>query len=217
MSMSSVKELEEQNARERKILMQALSKYLKQSDIEAELKEETASNYLGMTFQESVIQIKGKNLDTIRLVGIDSGGCGVPGNVMRFQYGVRLNKEISTDLIEKIKCETKLIKEGKIIGYFGGKVVEVKWVGKELAEVLNKDSEISVDMLKCTKSWSYLEYSIETNSGEIDILGPRFVDPQRIVQLYETEIKREVECCLFGFQTVEKIAKHIKEFVSANS
>lgn len=212
--MSSVRELEIQSAGQRKKLMQALFNHLVESGVEVELTSEAAANYLGMSFQESVIQIQKKNLNTIRLIGIDGGGCGVPGNIMRFQFEVHLNKVISSDLIEKIDSETRLVKAGKLINLFGGKVTGVKWSGKEFAGLLNKDTLISEAMLKCNKSWNYIEFNIEATSSQINILGPRFSEPERMIQIYRTELKNEIECCLFGFQLVEKIAGHLKEYIA---
>jgi hypothetical protein len=213
--LSSVIELENQNAAQRKKLMQTLFNHLHDSDIEVELTSETATNYLDMSFQESVIQFKDKNLNTIRLVGIDAGSCGVPGSIMQFQYEVRLNKTISNELIENLNAETRLIREGKVIGIFGGQVTGIKWVGKKLADLLNQDLTIKESMLKCTRSWSHLEYVIQASASNAAILGPRFAEPERLVQLYNTEEKSDLECCLFGFKIVEQIAKHIREFVSA--
>lgn len=214
MSMGSVIELEKQNAADRKRLMQTLFNHLHQSGLEVELTNESAKNYLDMTFEESVIQIKNKNLNTIRVVGTDEGGCGVPGSIMQFQYEIHLNKTISNELAEKINAETRLVREGKFVGIFGGKVTGVKWAGSRLAEMLNQDSTINEAMLKCTKSWSNLEYKIQASGAEAAILGPRFTDPDRLVRLYDTEMKSDLECCLFGFNIVEDIAKRIKELVS---
>jgi hypothetical protein len=215
MNMSSVKELEIQNAAERKRLMQALFNYLHESGIEVELASETATNYLDMSFQESIIQIKNKNLNTIRLVGTDSGGCGVPGEIMQFQYEIHYDRTVSDKLAEGVKAETRLMREGKVIGIFGGQITGVKWAGNKLAEILNKDSTITEAMLKCTRSWSHLEYNIQASGSDVVILGPRFTDPERLMQLYETESKDDLEYCLFGFQTVEIIARHVKEFVAS--
>jgi hypothetical protein len=217
MDMSSVQELETQSAVERRKLMQTLFDHLKQSGIEVSLTEETATNYLGMSFQELVIRLNNDALSAVRLVGTDSDSCGVPGNILRFQYELHLSKVIPDELIEKVKAQTELIKEGKTLGFLGGKVVGVKWTGKQMADTLNRDSSISEAMLKCTKSWSYLEYGIQAYSTRIDILGPRFIDPERIIQLYRTTLKDEVECCLFGFRMLERIAENIRDFILAQS
>jgi hypothetical protein len=217
MNMSSVRELEAQSAVERKKLMQTLFDHLKEQGIEISLAEELSTNYLGMAFQESVIRLNKSPLNIIRLVGLDSDGCGVPGNILRFQYELRPSKNLSNELIEKVKAETQLIREGKVMGFLGGKVTGVKWSGQEIADILNRDSAISKAIFDCTKSWAYLEYNIQASADRVDILGPRFTDPERIMQLYLSELKNEVECCLFGFRMVERIAENISDFISSRS
>ncbi|HSW57338.1 MAG TPA: hypothetical protein VLH15_02960, partial [Dehalococcoidales bacterium] len=80
--MGSVRELEEQKAEARKQLMQALFGYLGQMGVAAELRPEQATNWLGKAVSESVIHLKEQNLNRIRLVGMESGGCGVPGDIL---------------------------------------------------------------------------------------------------------------------------------------
>jgi hypothetical protein len=206
-----VRELEAKNAIERKKLMESLFDHLSKASIKAELQQEPAINSLGMSVIEPVIHLKEQNLDIIRLVGMDSGGCGVPGNILRFQYEVHLNKELSEEQMKNIRAITKVIKEGKVMNFFGGKVVGVKWDGQKLAEILNQDQSIADDLMRCVKSWSYLEFQIEAVSPRnIYITGPRFTNPGTIAELYRSDIKEEIQCCIFGYGTLEKIAKHIK-------
>ena len=206
-----MRELEAKNAIERKQLMQSLFDYLSQTGIKAELQQEPATNLLGMSVLEPVIQLKEQNLNRIRLVGMDSGGCGVPGDILRFQYEIHLDKELSEEQMKDMSASTKVIKEGKVMNFFGGKVVGVKWVGQKLAEILNQDQSIADDLMKCVKSWSYMEFQIEAvSSRDVYITGPRFSDPGRITELYKSGMKEEIQCCIFGYKILEKIAKHIK-------
>jgi hypothetical protein len=191
--------------------MQSLFGYLSQAGIKAELQQEPAINLFGMSVLEPVIHLKEQNLNVIRLVGMDSGGCGVPGNILRFRYEIRLDKELSAEQIKDMSATTKVIKEGKVMNFFGGKVVGVEWSGKRLAGILNQDQSIADDLMRCVKSWSYLEFQIEAASPrDIYITGPRFSNPGTIAELYKSGIKEEIQCCIFGYATLEKIAKHIK-------
>ena len=209
--LGSVRELEAKNAIARKQLMQALYDYLGQTGVKAELQQEPATNSLGMSVFEPVIQLKEQDLNRVRLVGMDSGGCGVPGDILRFQYEVHLDKELSAEQMKDISAATKVVKEGKVMNFFGGKVVGVKWTGQKLAEILNRDQSIADDLMKCVKSWSYMEFQIEAvSSSEVYITGPRFTDPERITELYRSGMKEEIQCCIFGYVTLKKIAKHIK-------
>lgn len=205
-----MREVEAKNAIERMKLMQSLFDHLNRAGIKAELQKEPAFNSLGMSVLEPVIQLKEQNLNKIRLVGIDSGGCGAAGNILRFQYEVHLDKELSPQNIKNMSATTKVIKEGKVMNFFGGKVVGVKWVGQTLAETLNQDQSIANDLMRCVKSWSYLDQIKAVSPGDVYIIGPRFTNPGTIAELYKSDIKEEIQFCILGYTTPEKIAKHIK-------
>jgi hypothetical protein len=97
------------------------------------------------------------------------------------------------------------------MNFFGGKVVGIKWIGQKLAEILNENQSIADDLMKCVKSWSYLEFQIETvSSRDVYISGPRFAAVGRIAGLYRSGIKEEIQCCIFGYKTLEKIARLIR-------
>ncbi len=209
--MGSVQELEAQNAIERKRLMQALLDYLNRAGVTAEIEPEPAINSLGLSVLEPVIHLQKQNLSKIRLVGMDSGSCGAAGIILRFQYEVRLEKNLPGEMMESMNATTRLIKEGKIRAFFGGKITGIQWEGQKLADVLNQDQAISSELMKCVKAWSHLEFQIEAASPEeVHILGPRFTNPGMIAELYQSGIKDEIEGCVFGYPTLEKIAKHIK-------
>jgi len=212
--MDTVRELEAKYAIERKNLMKSLFDYLRKTGIPAALQQEPDLNSLGVSVMESVIGLKGMKLDKIRLFSYDSGSCGVSGNILRFLFEVNLGKELSKEQVKDLNASTRLIKEGKVMKIFGGKVVGVKWTGQKLADVLNEDSSISDDFMKCIKSWNNLEFQIEADpSGEVYILGPWFSEPGNLAGLYKAGMKEDVQCCLFGISTVEKIAGHIQNSV----
>lgn len=191
--------------------MQALMENLGEKGVKAELNQEAAVNCLGENVQEPVIRLKEQNLDAIRLTGIDSDSCGIPGEILRFQYQVQLTKKLSAEEMQNINSATRTIKEGKILSYWGGKVTGIKWVGQKLADILNQDQAIKDHLMKCIKSWSYLEFQIEAISPtSVSILGPRFSNPGAIADLYHSENKEEIQCCAFGYDLIESLARHIK-------
>ncbi len=213
--MGSVRELKEKNANERKRLMESLFDYLSQTGIKVELQEEQASkSTIGMPVPEPVIQLKGQNLDIIRLVGANSS-CAIPGSILRFQYEVRLDKDLSAEQMKNVSATTELIKDGKVMDSLGSQVVGVKWGGQRLAGILNQDQSILDDLMRCAKVWSNLEFKIKAvSSREVFIMGPQFTNPVMIAELSRAGIKKESECCVFGcetlYKTLEKIANHIK-------
>lgn len=216
--MGSVRELKEKNAIERKRLMQSLFDYLSQIGIKVELQEEPASkSTIGMSVPEPVIHLKGQDLDRIRLVGANSCGGGIPGSILRFQYEVRLDKDLSAEQMRNVSATTEIIKDGKAMDSFGSQVVGVKWRGQRLAEILNQDQSILDDLVRCAKVWSYLEFKIKAVlSKEVLIMGPQFTNPVMIAALHRAGIKEEIQSGIFGFgyktlyETLEKMARHIK-------
>jgi hypothetical protein len=206
-----VEELEERNAVERQQLMRVIFKYLTGSGVKGELLKEDAPDSIGRMGPETVIKLSGQKIEKIRLAVEDAFSCGSSEIVMRFQYEVHLDKELSKEAVENTAAETQLIREGKVLSVFGGKVVGVKWNGKSLAETLNADNGIADHLLKCTRSWSHLDYRIEAGDARIILInGPRFSNPGHIAHLYESNLKEEIESCVFGFPVMEKIAEHIK-------
>lgn len=192
--------------------METVFEHLKAAGVNAELVDEVAQDSWGAAIYEHAIRLKDQNINKIRLVWEDSPSCQSSGSIMRFQYEMLLGKEISADTALKIKSKAKIVKEGKTLGIFGGKITGVKWAGAELAETLNKDPEISKTLQKCSEVLGYMEFEVEAYPGkDIYIWGPRFIDPLWISQLYSSGHKEEGHECIFGYGIANRIAKHIKE------
>lgn len=209
--MGSVRELEERMAEERKKLVDALLDYLKQSGVKAEMGNEPGDNYSGQSNIAPVINLQGQSIDKIRLTGTETGGCWIPGEIFRFQYEINTGKNLSPEEIDNIKTHTEFIKEGKVLSLFLGKITGIKWVGKKLAAALNQDKAIEDNLVRCIKSWSRLEFHIEAApAGNIYITGPEFTNAGAIAELCRSSKKEEVHCCVFGFEIVENIARHIR-------
>ncbi len=209
--MSSVRELETRHAVERKKLMQVISNYLSQSGVKAVLTQEPALDSFGLSVTEPAIQLKEQTVDSIRLIRVGRSSCGETGDVLRFQYKVKLEKELSPESSQRLKARTKTIKEGKVLGLFGGTIVGVNWTGQELSNTLNRDPEISEVLLRCTKIWGEMEINIEASRSEFYISGPCFVNPNTIMSLYSPEKSYEEQNCVFGYKTIDRIAKLIRE------
>ena len=210
--MSSVRELEARNTAGRNKLIQTISNYLDRSGVKAVVIHKPALDSFGLTITESVIQLKEQRIESINLFKMDSAGCGDSGEALRFQYKLRLEKEVPGETQPKLKAQTKTIKVGKVLGLFGGKVTDVKWTGQELADTLNKDPEISQVLLKCTKIWGEMEISTAAiSSSEVVIYGPWFTNPDTIMSLYSPDRSYEEQNCVFGYPTIDKIARRIQE------
>lgn len=210
--MSSVRELEARNASDRKNLMQTIFHYLSQSGVQGRLIQEPALDSFGVAVMEPAIQLREQNIDTIHLIRTGSSSCGSDGEALRFQYKLHLGKELSAELVPGLKARTKTIKQGKVLGLFGGKIVGVNWIGQKLADILNQDAEISEVLLRCAQLWGDMEMNIDAvSSTEIYISGPWFVNPKTIIALYSPGRSYEEQNCVFGYRTIDRIARLIRE------
>jgi hypothetical protein len=195
--------------------MESMGSYLRGLGIDAAVEEEPAENFMGETVTESVIRIKGKDIDRIRMVSTDYISCGVMGSVSRFQYQVIVDKNLPDTAEQLINSKTKPVKENKILGLFGGKIADIRWTGGSLASRLNSDGEIKRVLLHCARSWGHAEFQITVISPTlIEILGPRFTESYWIPQVDTSEGKRGFEDCVFGFEIADHIARHVRSIIS---
>ena len=213
--MSLVRELEEKRVAERRQLMEAMAAYLRSQHIENELIDEPGTSVFGSPITETAIQLKNSKINTIRLISNDYMTCGVSGSVSRFQYQIISSKQLGSDSVKHLSAKTKTVKDKKVLGLFGGDIVNLKWVGNGLASQLNTDSEIAGMLVKCAKSWENVEFQIQSKPPEvIEIYGPSFSDMARIQKLYDTGQKNTVENCVFGFKICDRIAIHIIDLIN---
>jgi len=214
--MSLVRELEAKKAIERRQLVQVIMGYLHNLGIDVFLVEATSTDRFGGAISEPVIQLNGQSINRIRLTSTEFISCGIIGSVSRFRYEILLDKKFTRKSTQQIRTKTKPIKEKKKLGLFGGRVVGINWVGRDLAELLNHDANIVEILLDCTKSLGEPEFRIQTKSPyTVEILGPRFVEPQRIMDLLAVDSKERFEKCVLGYRICDRIAKHIRELATA--
>jgi hypothetical protein len=213
--MSLVRELQLKKAIERTKQVESMASYLRGLGIDAAVVTESAEGITEEVIAESVIQLKKQNINRIRLLATDFISCGMIGSVSRFRYEVLLDKNMPHNADRRINSKTRPLKEKKFLGLFGGKVVDIKWVGRDLADRLNHDSNIKGVLLQCTRSWGNAEFQIQMESPSvIEILGPRFAESQWIPQLDTIEGKKGFEDCVFGFNICNRIAKYIRDIVA---
>ena len=103
--------------------------YLQSWGIDANLGKESAVDYFGRDIEETVVQLSGKSLQEIRLYARIYGTGLI---IYRFYYDI-LFAELPPEVSRAIATKVKLVKEDKVIGLFGGKLVDIKWVGQDIA------------------------------------------------------------------------------------
>jgi hypothetical protein len=205
-----VRELEAKNAASRKKLMQTVLGYLGRLEVKASLVQEPALDSLGVSVLEPSITLKEQTINSIHLTRKYSPGCDT-GEALRFQFRLRLDRDIPRATAAGLRVKTKIVKTGKVLGLFGGKIESVKWTGGELAETLNQDSQIAESLLRCARIWG-MELEVEAvSSSVISISGPWFFDSPTIISLYSAGREYEEQNCIFGYKTIERIAHIVRQ------
>ena len=212
--MSFVKELEEKMALERRKLLETVLNYLHSIEVEAQLSEGAVADVYGNTFNEPVIRITGRNIDSIRVASADYFGCGLPDNISRFHYEVSPGKKLDSDTARQIGTRIEYERDNKKLGLFGGEITGIRWTGGKLADLLNGDKDIHSVLFDCCRSPGNPEFQVRLKTPNmVEIQGPRFADLWRIQEMFERGIKEGFEECVFGFRTADKIAGHVKDIV----
>jgi hypothetical protein len=214
--MSLVIELEEKQKQARRKLLETMARYLGSLNIKdaALVDSDEEIPGFGGSYREPVIQLKGENIDRIRLHTADSFSCGSAGAFSRFLYEIALNKDTLDKTEGKLNAKTKIIRKKSILGIPAGEITDIKWAGNDLAQMLNQDSTISKIVLNCSKTWKNIEFQVQAVSpAKIQILSPVFVDIDYIQGLYSSEHKEKLEDCIFGFTICNKIAQHIRKLI----
>lgn len=181
--------------------MLAVFRYLKNSGIGSTLSYEKILNRAGMGIFEPCVNLGEHNLiskiSLYSLAGIPRSGIA---NNLRFHFLVALEKNLPEPLIDEISAST-------IKGQHG-----IIWAGQKLAEILNRDRYISQALLSFDQSNLTGQFQIEAISPlEINILGPEFSSPCRLVPLFLSNYPADIELDhVFNLEIAQKIAVHIR-------
>jgi len=119
-------------------LINELCEHLRSIGINATLLESGSSEAIGGTLVLGNVKVEGRNLDLIQVERQPGGGSRF---VYQYHYVVRANVE---GLEDKLKADAKPVTKG----LFSKEVVDLKWEGKELAQLLNTDSDLKSMLLK---------------------------------------------------------------------
>jgi len=195
-------------------LMEAVTSYLRGLEVNAVISEETSTDMYAGAVNEPVLHLTGRRINKIRLASPGYVSCNTLSRVYRFQYEINLDKKLSRGASRQISANTKSIKENKKFGLFGGKVVAINWVGGELADNLNRDSDVLKTLLDCTNLLGNPEFRVYMKDpSTVVILGPRFVETRLLIELFRSGLKERQGGCVFGFSICDRIAKQVREFV----
>jgi hypothetical protein len=210
-----VRELEASREIVRQEQLRAMVNHLHDLGIDATLAGEATTDLLGKSTTEAVIQLSVQSIHRIRLASNDYGGYGIDSG-SRFQYEIISDRSLSRELKEAIDAKTKPVKENKFLGLFGGKFVDIKWVGRDIADQLNRDAELSRQLLECAKCGGNVELQIKTKfPSVVEILGPQFFGPSPMLR---AELRKDTDACykIFEFEIYNRMAKHVRDVLDAS-
>jgi hypothetical protein len=182
-------------------LLQTALRYLNSSGVEAKLTQVRVFDRSGMGVAEAAISLKGRNINRISLSPLVCSSCSLPGNVLRFHFRVDCPKAVSRKLGAGTLAMT--------VRGAGG----LRWTGGPLAEILNRDPEITRSLHACEKSSFEIDFRVEASpSHEINIVGPSFSNPYKFYSLFSENSPGKIDLeCGFCFRMAEKIGGRIKQ------
>lgn len=154
---------------------------------------------------KTMVRLTGKNVDEIRL----QKGQGAPPITRDFpaeiQLWVLFDKPLSREAKREVKAKSKVIKQNKKLGLFGGKLTDVKWVGNRIVDYLNQDMELRTKLIAAKEGFKHIKIRPEGKSA-VDI---KIVLETTSVGLDELIIMTD------HFSDYDRIAKHVRDVLGA--
>jgi len=202
-----VLELQARIDKEREDILGEIVSSLQRQGVKATLVDEPSVDYFGNGSKASVIELSGQSIQKIRLLAFDYGSTLI---TYRFQCDILLDKKPALDIKRTIETHTRLVKKDKALGLFGGEVVDVKWVGHELADQLNADIDLSRRLVNHAVNVSNMRLRVYAKSpAQVGIIGTDFVEslsPGEGESLLDTKEALK----LFDFEIYNRIAQQVR-------
>ena len=157
--------------------LKEMVEYLKSLGTEARLIKESAKDDFGRDIRETVIVLNNQVINRIRL---ESNVYVLNNHVtiaLCFHYEMYLNKPLPTGSKREIEAKVKFIKMNKVLGIFGGEVIDAEWVGGVTAKYLALDTELSRLLVEKSRCGHQFDLRIKVQSPYvIEIVGPESVE-----------------------------------------
>ena len=158
-------------------LLEELHEHLLSMGVEAELAS-----------RGKAIIVKQQAIDLVHLAAHAAGPGGHPTE-WRVVFIINIDRPGVWSPLT-LNAHTKNVKERRL----GGKIVGIKWVGGELADVLNGDTKLNKVLMETGQRRIEVNYKGE----DIEILSPPFAHKSEMLTIIE------------AFEAYNRIAKHIR-------
>jgi len=187
-----------------------LTLYLQKKGIDTTLNKEPAIDYFGRDTEEAVLQLAGQSLQEIRLYARIYGTGLI---IYRFYYDLLFDTKLSPEMCRSIATKVKPVKEDKVIGLFGGKLVGIKWLGRDVAAQLSSDNNLLSRLLDYAGYFDVGQIRIYAeSSSRVRVLGPRLVVPvNELNDEAGRKRNREGLIRLLYFEIYESIAQQVRK------
>lgn len=194
---------------DREKILRELTNLLQSQGISTMLSRELSVDYFGRYDEETVVKLANHNIQKIRLYTWIYGTGFI---VYRFFYDILFDIELSSQLRRNTATKVKLIKEGEFFWLFGGKVVDIKWIGYDIAEQLNSDSKLLQRLFQYGDYCDVGQIQIYAESPSlIRILGPKSIIAINALSYERGRQHNNAQLIkLLNFGIYEMMASHIK-------
>lgn len=215
-----MRELADKITKDRQQKLDGMLAYLHNSGLDATLTEESTIDRYGESVNETIIRLRKQKIHKIRLgtTEYDRGSEG--SSVSSFHYEIVCDKPLTSASKKIINAKIKLVKEKKLLGLFGGKVVDIKWAGRDIAEALNSDIELSRLLIESATGDGSDKLRIQTKSQSVvEILGPAPIESplSSKAEMIKTKAGQEAYNKPFKFEIYSRIAGHINDMLDAST
>lgn len=193
--------------------------YLQKREVHAEYVEPPASDT--PPWPPRKIRLTGQNIDEIEVTPgkREIGTEGMDYNPGKVRLRVLLDKPLPKEARKAVAVKSKVTKENKIWGVFGGKIVDVKWVGGLIAHSLNQDVDLRSMHVGTKEGVDYIKIG-PRGISVLDIFeytrmrskGRSAVDIS--VVLEHPLIPSDLRVIANHFSDYDGIAKHVREFAA---
>lgn len=176
--------------------------YLKRYGIKSKIVKEADVSDVEKRSLE-VIQLTGRSISEIELKkGQHSGDKGIGFND-RIHFRITYDESPKDGSRQATIARTKVVMGKKFLGMFGQKVVDVQWVGdRHIENALNQDIDLRMMLIDPSCKPEYRDIAIFPSSN------PWGLEAVDIASQLEPSVQ-------FNFQVYDRIAKHVRNVISA--